>query len=321
MSPHDDLDAVLDRIDVLRDRHSVSDLPGGLTNRNLKVECPSATYVVRLSSPSAGLLSVDREIEYRNTLAAAETVGAGVVDYLAGEGVLVIDWIEGTTLTPHALHEEAMMPRVASACRKLHAGPRFVNDFDKFVLQRQYLNVVLERGFRLPPRYREFEPQAERIRAALAINAVATVPCNNDLLAGNFIDTGSELRLIDYEYSGNNDPYFEIGNVWSESTLPLDHLELLVTAYDGSHLRNRIARARLLALMSKYGWMLWASLRRARRLARVRRHPAQSRTVRSRQCAGSRVTTREPQVGERCDDATLQQLRRGVPSAERARSR
>jgi thiamine kinase-like enzyme len=129
-----------------------------------------------------------------------------------------------------------------------------------FVIQRRYFGVVLERGFRLPPRYREFEPRVERIAAALAVRAVPTVPCNNDLLAGNFIDTGDEIRIIDYEYAGNNDPYFELGTAWSESTLPLGHLELLITAYDGRPRRSTLARARLQALMSKYGWMLWASI-------------------------------------------------------------
>ena len=256
----DDIDRLLDRVPVLRGRTAVRDLHGGLTNRNLLVETPSAKYVVRLSSPSGGLLAIDRECEHRNTALAAETVGAPVIAYLPGEGILVIGFIEGTTLTEADLLDESLMPRVAEACRRLHSGPRFVNDFDMFDVQRRYLGVVLKRGFRLPPRYREFEPQVGRIEAALAASPVPTVPCNNDLLAGNFIDTGAELRLIDYEYGGNNDPYFELGNAWSESTLPLGHLEVLVTAYDGHHSPEHLARARLLALMSKYGWTLWAAI-------------------------------------------------------------
>jgi thiamine kinase-like enzyme len=87
-----------------------------------------------------------------------------------------------------------------------------------------------------------------------------TVPCNNDLLAENFIDCDGEMRLIDYEYSGNNEASFELGNVWSESDLSLDQLEELVTAYWGEPLRNKVARSRLWGLMSKYGWTLWGSI-------------------------------------------------------------
>jgi len=86
------------------------------------------------------------------------------------------------------------------------------------------------------------------------------VPCNNDLLAENFILTPDGIRLIDYEYSGNNDPCFELGNVWSESNLSLDQLEQLIAAYYGRPLRHKVARARLWGLMSKYGWTLWASI-------------------------------------------------------------
>jgi thiamine kinase-like enzyme len=79
----------------------------------------------------------------------------------------------------------------------------------------------------------------------------------------NFIDDGETIYIIDYEYSGNNDPYFELGNLWSECHLSLDQLEELVTAYDGAYSRGHVARARLWGLMSQYGWTLWASIQDA----------------------------------------------------------
>ena len=94
----------------------------------------------------------------------------------------------------------------------------------------------------------------------MAVQDEGTVPCNNDLLAENFIDVGGAFRLIDYEYSGNNDACFELGNVWSESNLSLEQLDELVAHYYGRPRRNKVARARLWGLMSKYGWTLWASI-------------------------------------------------------------
>ena len=119
---------------------------------------------------------------------------------------------------------------------------------------------MTRQGFRLPDRYLEFMPEVARIERAFLAHPVATVPCNNDLLAGNFIDDGSKIWLIDYEYSGNNDPCFELGNIWSEANLSVEQLEELMAAYDGSLLRHRVARARLWGLMSKYGWTLWGSI-------------------------------------------------------------
>ncbi|MGN9839337.1 phosphotransferase [Nonomuraea sp. H19] len=253
---------VLDDIPLLSGvPRTVEELPGGLTNRNYKVTTPGGAYVARVWASDGSLLAIDRDAEHANSIAAARAgVGAPVHGYLPELGVLVVGFVPGRTFTEADLRDPANLPRVAEACRRLHAGPRFVNDFDMFDVQRRYLEIVQSRGFRLPAKYLDFTPQVAQIRKCLEVRAEGTVPCNNDLLPGNILDDGERLWLIDYEYAGNNDPCFELGNIWSESDLPLGHLEELVTAYYGRRLRHKIARARLLGLMSKYGWTLWASI-------------------------------------------------------------
>jgi thiamine kinase-like enzyme len=255
------LEAVLQEVAELRSVRSVAPLPGGLTNTNYKVVTTEDAYVVRISNKDAGLLAIDRENELHNSIAAADAgVGAPVIAALPEHDALVLLFIKGKTLTPDDLRRGDRLGLVADACRRLHGARRFLRDFDMFAIQRRYLAVVQERGFRLPDRYVEFEPRVRAMKAAMAARAEPTVPCNNDLLAENFIDVGGELKLIDYEYSGNNDACFELGNIWSESNLALGQLEELVTLYYGEPLRNKIARARLWGLMSKYGWTLWASI-------------------------------------------------------------
>lgn len=242
----------------------LSALPGGITNRNYKAVTPRGDFVVRLSDEESSLLAVDRVHEHRNSLAAAYAgAGAPVIDFIQGAGVLVVGFLEGRTWVEEDVRRPENLPRIAEACRRLHAGPRFVADFNMFDIQARYLGVCRERGFRLPDRYEEFLPLVERLRRAMAVVSEATVPCNNDLLARNFIDAGDRLWLIDYEYSGNNEASFEIGNIWSESTLPLEHLEPLVTSYWGSFDPAKVARARLWGLMGQYGWTLWASIQAA----------------------------------------------------------
>ncbi len=255
-------DGVLDQVRCLcnKPRH-VEELPGGLTNINLKVECEERTLVVRIAQSGSELLAIDREAEHLNSVAAAEAgVGAPVIEYLPDAGLLVVGFVEGKTFTEDDLRHGNHLPRVAEACRRLHDGPRFVNDFNMFDIQRGYLALVEKHGFRLPDGYLRFQPQVEQIRRAFAERPIPTVPCNNDLLAGNFIDDGSKIWLIDYEYSGNNEACFELGNIWSEADLSLEQLDELMTAYDGQILRHRVARARLWGLVAKYGWMLWASI-------------------------------------------------------------
>jgi thiamine kinase-like enzyme len=255
------LQHVLDTVPELRDPLSVAPLEGGLTNTNYKVVTAGGAYVVRISNKDSSLLAIDRENELHNTIAAADAgVGAPVVAALPEHDALVLEFLEGRSLTATDLRQGDRLGLVADACRRLHAARPFLHDFDMFEIQRRYLGVVQERGFRLPDRYLEFEPQLLAIEDAMRLRAEPPVPCNNDLLAENFIDIGGDLKLIDYEYSGNNDACFELGNVWSESNLSLPQLDELVTRYYDRRLRNKIARARLWGLVGKYGWMLWASI-------------------------------------------------------------
>jgi thiamine kinase-like enzyme len=256
------LQPVLDAVPELRDAMHVEPLPGGLTNTNYKVVTPEGSYVVRISHKDSSLLAIDRENELHNTIAAADAgVGAPFIASLPEHDALVIGFLDGRALTPSDLRERnELLPLVASACRRLHGARPFLHDFDMFRIQRRYLAVVEERGFRLPDRYVDFEPQVRAIDEAMRVRAEPTVPCNNDLLAENFIDVGGELKLIDYEYSGNNDACFELGNIWSESNLTLAQLDQLVASYYGELLRNKVARARLWGLVAQYGWMLWASI-------------------------------------------------------------
>jgi thiamine kinase-like enzyme len=255
------LDDVLAAVPALHGATEVERLAGGLTNTNYRVTTPGGRYVVRISGKDTGLLAIDRENELHNTVAAAETgVGAPFVAALPEHDALVLEFLDGEVMSAEKLRRGDRLAAIADACRRLHGGRRFLHDFDMFEIQRRYLAIVRERGFRLPERYEELGERVRDIEAAMRVRPEPTAPCNNDLLAENFIDTGDGLRLIDYEYSGNNEPSFELGNVWSESNLSLDQLEELVAHYYGASLRNRVARARLWGLMSKYGWTLWGSI-------------------------------------------------------------
>jgi thiamine kinase-like enzyme len=256
------LDRLLDEITVLAGRpRELEELSGGLTNRNIKVSTPEGVYVARCTDTSCNLLGIDRDQEHYNTKAAARAgVGAPVVDYRPDLGILLIGFLDGLTLGNEDFKRDGVVAKVARGCRALHAGPRFRGRFDMFERQPGYLKTVQDSGFRIPSDYLDYAEKFHEIEQVLNATDQTTVPCNNDLLAGNFVEDGDRVWLIDYEYSGNNDPCFELGNIWSECQLSLDQLDELVTEYYGKRLRHKIARARLQGIVSKYGWTLWGAI-------------------------------------------------------------
>jgi thiamine kinase-like enzyme len=260
-----ELDVLLDDIPALAGRpRLLEELSGGLTNRNVKVTTPDAVYVVRCTGTSANFLGIDRDAEYQNSKAAEEAgVGAPVIAYRPDFGILVLGYLTGKTLCNEDFQRPGVLAKVAAGCRALHSGPRFCSRFDMFERQRTYLKTVLDNGFKVPRDYFEHAEAFAAAREALTATDQTTVPCNNDLLAENFIEDGDRVWLIDYEYSGNNDPCFELGNIWSECGLSADQLDELVTAYYGRALRHKTARAHLQGIVAKYGWTLWGCIQNA----------------------------------------------------------
>jgi thiamine kinase-like enzyme len=253
---------VLDRLCCLRGQaYRVEGLDGGLTNRNLKVITASRSFVVRISHPDSGLLAIDRDHEHENSLLAEEKgVGAPVVEYRPDLGALVLGFVEAKSCAVEDMSDAGRLERVIVACQSLHGGGRFGNDIDMFALHHRYLRAVVDRGFRLPDRYFELVPDLERVGIALSTGTSDSSPCHNDLLAGNCLDDGERVWLIDYEYAGNNDPCFEIGNLWSEADLGLDLLDHLLACYYRTVDPRKKARARLQAVVSQSVWMLWAAI-------------------------------------------------------------
>ncbi len=262
------IDDVLSGVPCLSGRpRQVQRLSGGLTNVIVKVTLPETgrELVARIGTDDSAMLAIDRDAEHQASIAAA---AAGVAPEVAcrdsENDVLVIDFVPGRTLAASDLRDDAMLPRVAQLCRDLHAGPRFSTDFDMFAIQRRYLHIVQDHGYRLPAGYSSWLPSFERIRSALSARPAGTRPCHNDLLAENFIDDGDRLWMVDFEYCGNNDPAFELGNIASESGLDAGQLGELVRLYHGAPdaavVASQIARARLLGTASRYGWTLWASI-------------------------------------------------------------
>jgi thiamine kinase-like enzyme len=242
----------------------ITPIPAGLTNRNYRLDLGDRTFFFRLPGRATELLAVDRENELFNTRAAAEAgVGPRVLQHDPETGGMLLEWLPGRTMSNAAFEAPGMPGRIADVLRRLHAGPRFRDDFDMFRLSEYYISVVDERSIRIPDGYREQLPRVALIEAALAAHPLPTMPCHNDLLAENYLDDGRRLWLVDYEYSGNNDPTFELANTAQELGFDAARQEELCAAYFGEATPALLARMRLQMIMSDVGWTLWAAIQAA----------------------------------------------------------
>ena len=240
---------------------SITPLSGGLTNSNFKVDVDGTPNFVRVPGASTELLAVNRDNEYHNSKAAHEAgVGPKVFYHLPEYNVMVLEFLNGSTMSKDSLNEPGMPTRMAKAIKKLNAGPRFLMDFNMFRLTDYYLQICKEHEIKIPDGYLDRMPSLARIEKAMSVKPLATVPCNNDLLAENYIDDGKKLWLIDYEYSGNNDPTFELGNTCQEMQFKDDQINEICAAYFGEATADKIARMKLNMIMSDVGWGLWAAI-------------------------------------------------------------
>ena len=256
------IEKVVERIADWRGKSvAIRPLSGGLTNTNYRVDIDGTPYVVRIPGANTELLAVDRANEYHNTQAAGEAVvGPKITYYLSEHNVMVLEFIHGETMSIAKLQAPGMPTRIARSLKTLHSGSRFLTDFNMFRLTEFYLKIANEHEVRIPDGFRSYLPKVERIEAALDRHPLPTVPCNNDLLAENYIDDGNILRLIDFEYSGNNDPCFELGNTCQEQQYDEARIVEMCAAYFGEAYPDKLARMKLNMIMSDVGWTLWAAI-------------------------------------------------------------
>ncbi len=256
------IDEVVSKMEAWKGRDvSIEHLSGGLTNTNYKVHVDGRPFFIRVPGEGTELLAIDRNNEYHNSRAAANAgVAPQILHHFPEYSVMVLEFLNGKTMSKDSLNQKGMPARMAQSIKKLHAGERFLTDFNMFRLTEYYLRLCKERDIKIPDGYLDRLGTVALIEKAMSVNQLATVPCNNDLLAENYIDDGNQLWLIDYEYSGNNDPTFELGNTCQEMQFNDEQIREVCAAYFGDVSPAMIARMKLNMIMSDVGWGLWAAI-------------------------------------------------------------
>jgi thiamine kinase-like enzyme len=259
VGPDPQLDAVIAAVPEWRGHEpTITPIEAGRTNRNYRVEVGSATFFLRLSHEDTALLGIDRVAEYEAALAAAASgVGPEVVAHLPEHGCLITAWVAGEPLAEGDMEQESVLADVARVVSTIHAGPALPATFDAFRIVEAYRRVSVERGVPIPEAYGPAHAHAERIEAAFARAPVPARPCHNDLLSDNFLKGTDGFWLVDYEYSGMGDPFFDLGNLSINNGLSEASQETLLRLMFGEPTRAHRARLQLMRIMSDYREAMW----------------------------------------------------------------
>jgi len=259
VGPDPQLDAVIAAVPEWRGHEpTITPIEAGRTNRNYRVEVGSATFFLRLSHEDTALLGIDRVAEYEAALAAAASgVGPEVVAHLPEHGCLITAWVAGEPLAEGDMEQESVLADVARVVSTIHAGPALPATFDAFRIVEAYRRVSAERGVPIPEAYEPAHAHAERIEAAFARAPVPARPCHNDLLSDNFLKGTDGFWLVDYEYSGMGDPFFDLGNLSINNGLSEASQETLLRLTFGEPTEAHRARLQLMRIMSDYREAMW----------------------------------------------------------------
>jgi thiamine kinase-like enzyme len=247
---------------LLGPRHgSVVRLEGGITNRNFRVNLGDTDYVVRLPGKDTALLGIDREAERLATKKAADLkLGPKVGAMLDQPACLVTRFVESREVTAEELREPAAIEEVGRGLRSFHhSGLELPTDFYVSEVVDAYAEAARERGASVPEAFGDAHDSARKVVKAIRRHPEhQPLPCHDDLLAANFLHDGERIVIVDWEYAGMGDPFFDLGNFAVNNQLGDTQEELLLEAYFGEPATpRRIAAVKLFRFMSDFREAMW----------------------------------------------------------------
>ena len=238
---------------------NIEPLEGGITNRNFRVVVGDEAFVLRIPAQTGSLLGIDRAIEHEvSRLAAAAGVGPAVIAFIEPEGALVTAFIAGRPVNDQAVRDPVTIQRIANALRRIHHAGAVATTFSAFRVVEAYTLTTQRHGGTLPPAVERAQQIALAIELALPDDA--PVLCHNDLLNANFIDDGVTIRIVDWEYAGMGDRFFDFGNFAVNHQLSEPDELRLLAAYFGRVTPAQLAHLRLMRIMSDFREAMWGIL-------------------------------------------------------------
>ena len=236
-------------------------LGGGITNTNFIVDDRGERFVVRVGED----IPVHGVMRFNEIAAARAAHAAGISPEIvySADGVFIMRYIEGRTLTEPEVREQQNLERIIHLIQVCHneipkhfKGPALI--FWPFHVCRNYIHTAREGSSRMIdslPRFLDINEELEK-----TVGEIKLVFGHNDLLAANFIDDGKRLWLLDWDYAGYNTALFDLANLSSNNELsPQQEDWILETYYNHpvtDRIRRRIAAMKCVSLLRETLWSI-----------------------------------------------------------------
>ena len=232
----------------------IEPLGGGITNHNFVVRVDGKAYVLRIAGADTELLGIDRAAEHEAARIAAELgVGPEVVDFV--EGSLITCFVGGGIVPVEEIRRPECLRKVAGLLRRIHDGPAFPARFDAFRVVEAYRGTAEAHGVRIPAQYEEAKARADEIERTLGTRPAQ--PCHNDLLNANFIRSPTGILIVDWEYAGMGDRFFDLANFSVNHELSAAESDALLDAYFDEVTDEAQEHLRLMRFMSDFREAMW----------------------------------------------------------------
>lgn len=241
---------------------SISCVLGGLSNQVYRFEVNGLVCIARIPGKQSSSLWGNIDFETENTVLAGELGIGPKVLYQLKDGGLIIEFIDGIQLTSNLLQDSNIVNSVIDSLKKLHGGAPFKNDFSSISLMDRFLNTLNSLDYPTFSDWHLYRNQLLNINDLLESYSPNKVPCHNDIFPKNWIiDVRGNPRLIDFEYSGNNDPAFELATLFVESKWDEETMRQVCVKYFDDDSPKHFSSVWMQSILFDSLWSLYSLIR------------------------------------------------------------
>lgn len=253
-------EAVIARVPTWQDAQDLRYQPlgGGITNKNYRVDVGENAYVLRIAGANTELLGIDRQNEYIANMAAGKLgIAPEVFDYIQPEGYLVTHFIKAEPLPPDKLRQPENLRKVANLLKTIHSMPEIPGKFVVFRVVEDYAQVARRFNVQFPDNFDWLLKRMYDAESAIESDPLPLRPCHNDLLNENFLMDGDKIYILDWEYAGMGDIFFDLANLSVNHGFTDEDDRLLLEAYFNEVEEKHWAHLKVMKILSDFRESMW----------------------------------------------------------------